>query len=163
MFVIPIRWCPPTSNMELDSSSPDISDTEVDASRISPTKSGISCHQCRRKTSNIGVTCKNPRNGKPCVLKFCHKCLKNRYGEMEKDVGLLIDWKCPKCRGICNCSYCMKKIGQKPTGALSRTAKASGFESVSEMLIKKASEDLELNKINNIEVIPSNETTSEKV
>jgi len=30
-----------------------------------------------------------------------------RYGEKAEDVALLDDWQCPKCRGICNCSFCM--------------------------------------------------------
>ncbi|CAK9147792.1 unnamed protein product [Ilex paraguariensis] len=46
----------------------------------------------------------------------------------------LVDWKCPRCRDICNCSNCMKKRGCRPTGILSHTAKANGFSSVSEML-----------------------------
>ena len=46
----------------------------------------------------------------------------------------LEDWKCPKCRGICNCSFCRKKIGCAPTGILVHKAKATGFSSVSEML-----------------------------
>ncbi|XP_012567757.2 uncharacterized protein [Cicer arietinum] len=56
---------------------------------------------------------------------------------MIQDVNLLTDWICPKCRGMCNCSFCMKKRGQQPTGALTRTAKTSGFKSVSEMLAMK--------------------------
>ncbi|XP_050906505.1 uncharacterized protein LOC127120140 isoform X2 [Lathyrus oleraceus] len=52
---------------------------------------------------------------------------------------------CPKCKGICNCSFCMKKRGQQPTGLLAHTAKKSGFNSVSDMLRKKASEGSELN------------------
>ncbi|KAF8739383.1 hypothetical protein HU200_013867 [Digitaria exilis] len=46
------------------------------------------------------------------------------------------DWNCPKCRGICNCSDCRKKKGQKPTGALARVAKAIGYTSVHDLLEK---------------------------
>jgi SepF-like predicted cell division protein (DUF552 family) len=58
----------------------------------------------------------------------------NRYGENAQEVALKKDWICPKCRGNCNCSYCMKKRGQKPTGILVHTAKKTGFSSVSELL-----------------------------
>ncbi|KAK4410219.1 hypothetical protein Sango_0094900 [Sesamum angolense] len=43
-----------------------------------------------------------------------------------------------KCRGICNCSICMKKRGHQPTGMLISMAKATGFSSVSELLLKGA-------------------------
>ena len=33
--------------------------------------------------------------------------LGSRYGEKVEEVAKLEDWKCPKCRGICNCSVCM--------------------------------------------------------
>ncbi|KAL5080450.1 hypothetical protein RYX36_008871 [Vicia faba] len=69
---------------------------------------------------------------------------------------------CPKCRGICNCSLCMKKKGHQPTGALAQKAKAFGFKSVSEMLIKNASVDLELNNVNNADVVFSKEANLEK-
>ncbi|XP_050902983.1 uncharacterized protein LOC127115490 [Lathyrus oleraceus] len=201
MYVVPIRWCPPTtSNMEVDSSSPQINGidgdasgfqeihgvpvqsfpptnnmdfnsssletngSDVDASRIpvvgnitSDSVKGKTCHQCRQKTKDVAATCRNPRNGKPCVIRFCHKCLLNRYGEIVKEVNLMTNWICPRCRDICNCSLCMKKRGQRPTGALAHKAKASGFKSVSEMLIKNASEDLELNNDNNADVVSSKE------
>ncbi|MCI25443.1 zinc-finger of monoamine-oxidase A repressor R1, partial [Trifolium medium] len=53
--------------------------------------------------------CKNPRDGKPCLIRFCHKCLLNRYGEKAEEVDLLNDWNCPKCKGICNCSACISE------------------------------------------------------
>ncbi|KAK2663027.1 hypothetical protein Ddye_001601 [Dipteronia dyeriana] len=97
-------------------------------------ESGKTCHQCRQKTLAFSATCKNLKGNKQCTINFCHKCLSNRYGEKAEDVALLDDWKCPKCRGICNCSQCMKKRGHKPTGQLAHAAKATGFSSVSEML-----------------------------
>ncbi|XP_047314512.1 cell division cycle-associated protein 7-like [Impatiens glandulifera] len=74
---------------------------------------------------------------KQCTIKYCHKCLLNRYGEKAEEVAVLEDWFCPKCKGICNCSFCRKKLGQQPTGILSYTAKSTGFASVSEMLLVK--------------------------
>ncbi|CAK8533268.1 unnamed protein product [Lathyrus sativus] len=122
----------------------------VIGNRIYDSENGKTCHQCRQKTRDFCAACKNPRNGKPCTIKFCHKCLLNRYGEKAKEVNLLNDWMCPKCKGICNCSFCMKKRGQQPTGLLAHTAKKSGFHSVSDMLSKKASEGLELNSVSDM-------------
>ncbi|XP_027359018.1 uncharacterized protein LOC113867764 [Abrus precatorius] len=127
----------------------------VVGNRIYDSANGKTCHQCRQKTRDFAAMCKNLKNGKPCPIKLCHKCLLNRYGEKAEEVELLSDWTCPKCRGICNCSFCMKKRGQQPTGALIHTAKASGFKSVSEMLSIKGSEDLESDEVNNIVVSPS--------
>lgn len=36
--------------------------------------------KCRQKTLDFSAACKNPRGGKPCVIRFCHKCLLNRFG-----------------------------------------------------------------------------------
>ncbi|XP_061364351.1 uncharacterized protein LOC133307807 [Gastrolobium bilobum] len=123
----------------------------VVGNRIYDSANGKTCHQCRQKTRDFAAACKNLKNGKPCVIKLCHKCLLNRYGEKAEEVDMVSDWKCPKCRGICNCSCCMKRRGQQPTGALVHVAKASGFKSVSDMLAK-ASENLE----------PTKEATLEK-
>ncbi|KAG4911906.1 hypothetical protein JHK82_052493 [Glycine max] len=131
-------------------------------SRIYDSANGKTCHQCRQKTRDFAVSCKNMKNGKPCPINFCHKCLLNRYGENAEEVQQLGDWTCPKCRNFCNCSFCRKKRGELPTGQLFHTAKASGFKSVSEMLVSKTAEsnDLELNKVN--KVLLSKETTKEK-
>ncbi|MCD9644926.1 hypothetical protein HAX54_033457 [Datura stramonium] len=102
--------------------------------RIYDSVNGKSCHQCRQKTRDYAAGCKNMRNDKPCRIHLCHKCLLNRYGEKADEVSLLEDWKCPKCRGICNCSLCMKRRGCQPTGPLVHTAKATGYSSVSDML-----------------------------
>ncbi|XP_047312784.1 uncharacterized protein LOC124916095 [Impatiens glandulifera] len=94
--------------------------------RIYDSQNGKTCHQCRQKTMDIMASCKNE---KQCNLKYCHKCLLNRY-----------EWFCPRCRAICNCSCCRKKSGQQPTGILVHTAKSTGFASVSEMLIVHGSD-----------------------
>ncbi|KAG9151446.1 hypothetical protein Leryth_015058 [Lithospermum erythrorhizon] len=106
----------------------------VKGARIYDSKDGKTCHQCRQKTRDFSAACMNPKEGKPCTVRFCHKCLLNRYGEQAEVVSQLGDWNCPKCRGICNCSFCMKKKGHQPTGQLVLTAKANGFSSVSQML-----------------------------
>ncbi|XP_058088142.1 uncharacterized protein LOC131235057 isoform X3 [Magnolia sinica] len=113
--------------------------------RIYDSEHGKSCHQCRQKTMDFVAACKNENSkNKACTIKFCHKCLLNRYGEKAEEMARLDDWKCPKCRGICNCSFCMKRKGHQPTGILSPTAKATGFSSVSELLHLKGPEAIKM-------------------
>ncbi|KAL4566419.1 hypothetical protein LXL04_030534 [Taraxacum kok-saghyz] len=103
--------------------------------RIYDSKNGKTCHQCRQKTLDFSVTCTNQgENKKPCPLNVCQACLLNRYGENAEEAAESADWKCPRCRGICNCSFCMKKRGCGPTGSLALTTKKIGFKSVSSFL-----------------------------
>ncbi|KAK9080350.1 hypothetical protein SSX86_000108 [Deinandra increscens subsp. villosa] len=112
----------------------------VVGNRIYDSKNGKTCHQCRQKTMDFVVTCTNESgNKKQCPLNFCHGCLLNRYGENAEEAAASGDWKCPRCRGICNCSFCMKKRGCGPTGILVHTAKKNGFASVSNLLNMKGS------------------------
>ncbi|KAL2498430.1 Zinc-finger domain of monoamine-oxidase A repressor R1 protein [Abeliophyllum distichum] len=129
--------------------------------RIYDSVNGKSCHQCRQKTMDFTAMCKNQRNDKPCPIMFCHKCLSNRYGENAEEVAALGDWDCPRCRGICNCSICMKKRGHQPTGILINRAKAIGYSSVSEMLLKGA-ENLNSQKVVENTVGPAKEITASK-
>ncbi|CAA7397647.1 unnamed protein product [Spirodela intermedia] len=87
------------------------------------------CHQCRQKTMAFSASCKATRRGKPCPHHFCQRCLRNRYGENAAAVAVMADWSCPKCRGICNCSFCMRKKGRPPTGILFPIARSSGYSS----------------------------------
>lgn len=103
-------------------------------SRIEDSTNGKTCHQCRQKRTDLVGSCVTKKKDKTCPIKLCTKCILNRYGENAQEVALKKDWICPKCRGNCNCSYCMKKRGQKPTGILVHTAKKTGFSSVSELL-----------------------------
>ncbi|KAF3671469.1 putative tyrosyl-DNA phosphodiesterase 2-like [Capsicum annuum] len=73
--------------------------------RIYDSVQGKTCHQCRQKTMDFMVGCKNMGKDKPCPMHLCHKCLLNR-----------------------------KKRGCEPTGQLVRTAKATGYSSVSDLL-----------------------------
>ncbi|XP_040371544.1 uncharacterized protein LOC112189585 isoform X2 [Rosa chinensis] len=109
--------------------------------RIYDSENGKTCHQCRQKTRDFVASCKNLKKKARCTISFCHKCLLNRYGEKAEEVELLEDWNCPKCRGNCNCSFCRKKQGLKPTGLLVHTAKEGGFGSVSEMLTARGPEN----------------------
>ncbi|KAF2299501.1 hypothetical protein GH714_032277 [Hevea brasiliensis] len=115
--------------------------------RIYDPEKGKSCHQCRQKTRDLAAGCKNQKRNKQCPIHYCHKCLLNRYGEKIQEVVLFDEWKCPKCRGICNCSLCMRKRGHRPTGILVHTAKQSGFSSVSELLRVKGAENFGIDRI----------------
>ncbi|XP_022759236.1 uncharacterized protein LOC111305737 isoform X2 [Durio zibethinus] len=115
--------------------------------KTNDSETGKTCHQCRQKTIGFLAPCKNLKRDKRCTMKYCHKCLLNRYGEKAEEVASLVDWKCPKCRDICNCSCCMKKKGHKPTGILVHAAKATGYSSVSELLQAKGPEKFGYEKI----------------
>ncbi|KAK8916702.1 hypothetical protein KSP39_PZI023024 [Platanthera zijinensis] len=106
----------------------------VHGGRIYDPQNGTTCHQCRQKTMDFAASCKGTKREKPCPINFCHKCLLNRYGEKAEEVSALDVWSCPKCRGLCNCSFCMKKKGEVPTGILVHHAKLTGFSSVHELL-----------------------------
>ncbi|KAL3640445.1 hypothetical protein CASFOL_015413 [Castilleja foliolosa] len=115
--------------------------------RIYDPVNGKTCHQCRQKTRDFVAACTISKNNKACTMMFCHKCLENRYGEKAEEVSALEEWTCPRCRGICNCSICMKKRGHQPTGILINTAKKTGFSSVSEMLLNGEAEHLKHEKL----------------
>ncbi|WZZ06319.1 hypothetical protein YC2023_092240 [Brassica napus] len=87
--------------------------------RIYDSSNGRCCHQVRTTIT---------------TLILSDRFSLDQYGEKAEEVGALVDWRCPKCRGICNCSFCRKKRGQSPTGILTHKAKASGLSSVSELL-----------------------------
>ncbi|XP_052205183.1 uncharacterized protein LOC127810008 [Diospyros lotus] len=127
--------------------------------RNSSLRVGKTCHQCRQKITNIFGSCKNHKKDRPCTMKFCRKCLFNRYGEKAEEMVALEDWSCPKCRGICNCSVCMKKRGHQPTGILVHTAKAEGFSSVSELLHVKGPESF--GRANIVKAVDGNQEDDE--
>ncbi|KAJ0526466.1 putative transcription factor C2H2 family [Helianthus annuus] len=110
--------------------------------KIYDSQNGTTCHQCRQKTYAVYVNCKNQAKAKPCNIKYCRTCLLNRYGEKVEEVELLEKWDCPKCKGVCNCSICMKKRGHQPTGMVVQMAKASGFTSVSDMIVAKGAQNV---------------------
>ncbi|EOY04235.1 Zinc-finger domain of monoamine-oxidase A repressor R1 protein, putative isoform 3 [Theobroma cacao] len=131
--------------------------------RIFDSESGQTCHQCRQKIKGFLAPCKKLKKNKQCPIKYCCKCLLNRYGENAEEVALLVDWNCPKCRDNCNCSLCMKKKGHKPTGILVHTAKATGYSSVSELLQAKGPESFGYEKIGkDISVSPKKQVASKK-
>ncbi|KAK3152897.1 hypothetical protein QOZ80_2BG0165030 [Eleusine coracana subsp. coracana] len=106
--------------------------------RIYDPENGKTCHQCRQKTTDFAAACKLVKKKGQCTIKFCKKCLLNRYGEHAEEVEKKNDWTCPKCRGICNCSFCRKKKGEMPTGIMAHLAKSSGCASVHDLLEKRS-------------------------
>ncbi|XP_021175560.2 cell division cycle-associated protein 7 isoform X2 [Fundulus heteroclitus] len=90
---------------------------------------GSTCHQCRQKTIDTKTCCRS-ENCRGIQGQFCGPCLRNRYGEDVRKALLDPDWKCPPCRGICNCSFCRQRDGRCPTGILFPLAQYHGFSDV---------------------------------
>ncbi|KAL3687328.1 hypothetical protein R1sor_013637 [Riccia sorocarpa] len=114
------------------------SPTEL-AANGSATAEGKTCHQCRQRHGDVGLSlawCTATAGKRACTQKYCAKCLLNRYGEVLVEVQAQDSWTCPRCRGICNCSMCMKKRGLAPTGGLAKQAIAAGYSSVADLLEK---------------------------
>ncbi|KAG2386616.1 hypothetical protein C9374_002360 [Naegleria lovaniensis] len=105
---------------------------------------GTTCHQCKQKTMDLKSSCKSchssPMSSSTNRGSFCESCLKNRYGEELGEVVKNPDWKCPICRGICNCSNCRRKAGKNPISITTREALKSGYQSVHEMLVDRSNE-----------------------
>lgn len=116
--------------------------------RIYDSENGKTCHQCRQKTLEFMASCKNVVGKKSCTQNFCPKCLLNRYGEKVEEAVKSEEWKCPRCRNICNCSICMKKQGCAPTGMLVHAAKATGFASVADLLKCQGLSEEHVNSLN---------------
>ncbi|KAG9290482.1 hypothetical protein G9A89_002457 [Geosiphon pyriformis] len=103
--------------------------------RVYDSVNGTTCHQCRQKTIEDKVRCTNRlADGELCRVMLDERCLLGRYGEtldQARDTG---EWSCPKCRDVCNCSFCRIKKGLTPTGQLKDKALAKGFKSVMHFL-----------------------------
>uniref|UniRef100_A0A8C7ZWD0 Zinc-finger domain-containing protein n=1 Tax=Oryzias sinensis TaxID=183150 RepID=A0A8C7ZWD0_9TELE len=90
---------------------------------------GSTCHQCRQKTVDTKTCCRSV-DCHGIQGQFCGPCLRNRYGEDVRKALLDPEWKCPPCRGICNCSFCRQREGRCPTGILFPLAQYHGFSDV---------------------------------
>uniref|UniRef100_A0A3B3CJH2 Cell division cycle-associated protein 7-like n=1 Tax=Oryzias melastigma TaxID=30732 RepID=A0A3B3CJH2_ORYME len=90
---------------------------------------GSTCHQCRQKTIDTKTCCRSV-DCHGIQGQFCGPCLRNRYGEDVRKALLDPEWKCPPCRGICNCSFCRQREGRCPTGILFPLAQYHGFSDV---------------------------------
>ncbi|KAE8298369.1 Cell division cycle-associated protein 7 Protein JPO1 [Larimichthys crocea] len=91
--------------------------------------SGSTCHQCRQKTVDTKTCCRS-EGCRGIQGQFCGPCLRNRYGEDVRKALLDPEWRCPPCRGICNCSFCRQRDGRCPTGILFPLAQYHGFSDV---------------------------------
>ncbi|XP_058772774.1 uncharacterized protein LOC131646838 [Vicia villosa] len=104
-----------------------------DGRRIYDSVQGKTCHQCRQKTLGRRTRCCE------CNMvqgQFCGDCLYMRYGEHVLEALADPTWKCPPCRGICNCSLCRTARGWAPTGNLYRKVVHLGYKSVAHYLIQ---------------------------
>ncbi|XP_073323842.1 cell division cycle-associated protein 7-like [Pagrus major] len=90
---------------------------------------GSTCHQCRQKTVDTKTYCRS-EECRGIQGQFCGPCLRNRYGEDVRKALVDPEWKCPPCRGICNCSFCRQRDGRCPTGILFPLAQYHGFSDV---------------------------------
>ncbi|RIB12999.1 zinc-finger domain of monoamine-oxidase A repressor R1-domain-containing protein [Gigaspora rosea] len=103
--------------------------------RIYDSELGTTCHQCRQKTIEEKVQCTNVLdNGTLCKVMMDERCLIGRYGETLEEARSSGEWNCPKCRGVCNCSFCRRKKGLPATGILKHLALSRGYNSVMEYL-----------------------------
>ncbi|CAH9096416.1 unnamed protein product [Cuscuta epithymum] len=105
----------------------------TDGKRIYDPTEGKTCHQCRQKTLGLRTNCSK------CKMlhgQFCGDCLYMRYGEHVLEANENVNWICPVCRGICNCSFCRQAKGFPPTGPLYRKIKKLGYKSVAHYLIQ---------------------------
>ncbi|KAM7264621.1 hypothetical protein ACFE04_002304 [Oxalis oulophora] len=106
---------------------------EEDGNRIYDQVEGKSCHQCRQKTLGLRTNCSKCNRVQG---QFCGDCLYTRYGENVIECKEKLDWICPPCRGICNCSRCRRVKGWAPTGYIYRGVVDLGFKSVAHFLIQ---------------------------
>ncbi|MED6167391.1 hypothetical protein PIB30_002362 [Stylosanthes scabra] len=114
-----------------------------DGKRIYDSVQGKTCHQCRQKTLGYRTRCST------CNLvqgQLCGDCLYMRYGEHVLEALQNPNWKCPVCRGICNCSLCRQSKGWAPTGSLYRKILALGYKSVAHYLIQTRRSDKDVEK-----------------
>jgi hypothetical protein len=93
---------------------------------------GKTCHQCRQKYLGKRTSCSHCES---LQGQFCGDCLFQRYGENLDEANEDPDWKCPNCKGLCNCSFHRSKRGWAPTGAMFPHADAMGFLSVAHYLV----------------------------
>ncbi|XP_041639156.1 cell division cycle-associated protein 7-like [Cheilinus undulatus] len=116
--------------------------------KVYNTVTGSTCHQCRQKTIDTKTCCRS-EDCRGIQGQFCGPCLRNRYGEDVKKALLDPEWRCPPCRGICNCSFCRQRDGRCPTGILFPLAQFHGFSDVHSYLTSlrnklKGEDDVEM-------------------
>jgi hypothetical protein len=91
--------------------------TRVTLLQIYDQVDGVTCHQCRQKTLGKRTQCSQCNS---LFGQFCGDCLYMRYGENVDEVAEKVDWVCPCCRDLCNCSAHRSRAGWAPTGSMFR-------------------------------------------
>ncbi|KAJ1918155.1 hypothetical protein H4219_002796 [Mycoemilia scoparia] len=119
----PTKKKPRFGPMGLRNSNPGI---RVVGGRVYDPVKGSTCHQCRQKTTD------SKANGKQCKVCFDKHCLSIRYNEDADEEIKKGNWICPKCRDICNCSFCRRRKGRLPTGQLSTYLKYHSADELAE-------------------------------
>lgn len=93
---------------------------------------GTMCHQCLQRTRDKKTSCSTCRSPNGLI---CGQCLQTRYGENILEVFLKgDDWKCPSCRGICNCNACREMKNLQPIGAVCMST--LGYPSVAHWIMQ---------------------------
>eukprot|EP01102_Stenamoeba_stenopodia_P009668 TRINITY_DN2858_c0_g1_i1.p1 TRINITY_DN2858_c0_g1~~TRINITY_DN2858_c0_g1_i1.p1 ORF type:complete len:659 (-),score=109.98 TRINITY_DN2858_c0_g1_i1:357-2333(-) len=59
------------------------------------------CHHCEQERPHVAFCTQ-------CPLKYCASCL-HEYGETLDKTLKQTNWKCPKCRSICQCDKCIEE------------------------------------------------------
>jgi len=87
-------------------------------------KSGLWCHQCKKKNRNI-VYCSKYCLGF-CSKKYCKRCIEKHYNENFDSIDKK-NWICMFCRGLCLCASCRRKRGEiVPKRIMKNKRKAEG-------------------------------------
>lgn len=95
------------------------------------------CHQHRHTCLPLLQCTRLKEEGKRCPMKYCYWTLQRMYKQDAEQIiragrnVLGVDvkehvgpdeasylWKCPKCRGKCQCSLCRKRAGLEPLGCV---------------------------------------------
>lgn len=77
---------------------------------------GTVCHQCLQRTRDKKTSCLGCRGPNGVI---CGQCLQTRYGENILEVFQKGNkWRCPSCRGICNCNACRELKNLQPIGSV---------------------------------------------
>ncbi|KIK67260.1 hypothetical protein GYMLUDRAFT_257178 [Collybiopsis luxurians FD-317 M1] len=60
------------------------------------------CHQCRTKSYRLYMECSLPA----CSLKYCVRCITNKYSEETGFNASQTDFVCFRCKDLCRCTLC---------------------------------------------------------
>ncbi|KAH8111187.1 hypothetical protein DFH11DRAFT_647378 [Phellopilus nigrolimitatus] len=82
-------------------------DSNEDLNVRDPTNA--TCHSCRYRSENPKMSCSGFRkNGLPCGLRFCSRCIERRFPDVHFD-AYNRSYTCPKCLRTCSCAECRRR------------------------------------------------------